>query len=73
MGKTILKLLTTWLYSNITPFSRVIVPVVLSSLIDNDICAWKNTLQKIEKNYFIISINGSVHMNLNEKFSYLFL
>ena len=27
-----LKLLTTWLYSNITPFSRVIVPVVLSSL-----------------------------------------
>ena len=29
MGKTILKLLTTWLHSNITPFSRVIVPVVI--------------------------------------------
>ena len=28
MGITILKLLTTWLHSNITPFSRVIVPVV---------------------------------------------
>ena len=32
MEKTILKLLATWLHSNITPFSRVIVPVVLSSL-----------------------------------------
>ena len=34
--KTILKLLSTWLHSNITPFSRVIVPVVLSSLISTD-------------------------------------